>query len=148
MQIILLRDVKNLGKKGELKNVSDGYARNFLFAKKLAEVATKESVARVEAQRKKEKTVELENLEKTKKLAAELKDKLIEIKAKGKEEGKLFGSISAKDVAGEISKLGFTVSEKSIIMDAHIKEVGEYEIKISLAQGIETKIKLLVSKEA
>ncbi len=148
MQIILLQNVKNLGKKGELKNVSDGYARNFLFAKKLAEVATKEAVARVELLQKKEKMTELESLEKTKKLAFELKDKLIEIKAKGKEEGKLFGSISGKDIAKKLSEAGFAVFEKSVIMPAHIKEIGEYEIKISLAQGIETKIKLKVSKEA
>jgi large subunit ribosomal protein L9 len=148
MQIILLQDVKNLGKKGDLKNVSDGYARNFLFAKKLAGVATKEAIEQVEAQRKKEKMAEVENLEKNKKLAAELKDKLIEIKAKGKEEGKLFGSISAKDVASKLGEAGFDISEKSIMMPAHIKEVGEYEIKINLAGGVETKIKLIVSKEA
>ncbi|MFZ2188147.1 MAG: 50S ribosomal protein L9 [Candidatus Moraniibacteriota bacterium] len=147
MQIILLQDVKNLGKKGELKNVAEGYARNFLFAKKLAAAATKEAIERVEALRKKEKIAELESLEKTKKLAAELKDKIIEIKAKGKE-GKLFGSISAKAVAQELGKLGFDISEKSVIMPAHIKEIGEYEIKINLAQGIEAKIKLRVSKEA
>jgi len=148
MQIILLQNVKNLGKKGELKNVSDGYARNFLFAKKLAEVATKEAIVRVESLQKKEKIAELENLEKTKKLSAELKGKLIEIKAKGKEKGKLFGSISAKDVAKKLSEAGFDISEKAIIMPAHIKEIGEYEIKISLAQEVETKIKLKVSKEA
>lgn len=148
MQIILLENVKNLGKKGELKNVSDGYARNFLFAKKLAEVATKEAVVRVESLQKKEKMTELENSEKTKKLASELKDELIEIKAKGKEEGKLFGSISAKDIVRELGALGFEIPEKSVMLENHIKEIGEYEIKISLAQGVETKIKLKVSKEA
>jgi len=147
MQIILLQDVKNLGKKGELKNVAEGYARNFLFAKKLAATATKEAIERVETLRKKEKIAELGSLEKTKKLASELKDKLIEIKAKGKE-GKLFGSISTKDVVKELGTLGFDISEKSVIMPTHIKEIGEYEIKINLAQGIEAKIKLKVSKEA
>ncbi len=76
-----------------------------------------------------------------------MKDKLIEIKAKGKE-GKLFGSISTKDVVKELGTLGFDISEKSVIMPTHIKEIGEYEIKINLAQGIEAKIKLKVSKEA
>ncbi|MEI7425766.1 MAG: 50S ribosomal protein L9 [Candidatus Moraniibacteriota bacterium] len=147
MQIILLQEVKNLGKKGELKNVSDGYARNFLFAKKLAETATKEAIEKLSVQRKKEKIVELESLEKIKKLAAELKDKLIEIKTKSKE-GKLFGSISAKDLVKELNLAGFVIAEKSIILPAHIKEIGEYEIKINLAQGVETKIKLKVSREA
>lgn len=147
MQIILLQEVKNLGKKGELKNVSDGYARNFLFAKKLAETATKEAIEKLSVQRKKEKIVELESLEKIKKLAAELKDKLIEIKTKSKE-GKLFGSISAKDLVKELNLAGFVIAEKSIILPAHIKEIGEYEIRINLAQGVETKIKLKVSREA
>lgn len=146
MQIILLQDVKNLGKKGELKNISDGYARNFLFVKKLAEIASREAVERLNLQKKKEKTEELESLEKTKKLAMELKDKLIEIKAKGKG-GKLFGSILAKDIVKAINNFGFDISEKSIILPAHIKEVGEYEIKIILNQGTETKIKLKVSEE-
>jgi large subunit ribosomal protein L9 len=147
MQIILTQDVKNLGKKGELKNVSDGYARNFLFAKKLAEIASKEAIERLDSLRKKEKIAELENLEKIKKLAVGLKDRLVEIKAKEKE-GKLFGSISEKDVARELSKVGFDIAEKSILIPAHIKEVGEYEVKISLMQGVETKIKLKVSAEA
>ncbi len=147
MQIILLQEVKNLGKKGELKNVSDGYARNFLFAKKLAETATKEAIEKLSVQRKKEKIVELESLEKIKKLAAELKDKLIEIKTKSKE-GKLFGSIYAKDLVKELNLAGFVIAEKSIILPAHIKEIGEYEIRINLAQGVETKIKLKVSHEA
>ena len=148
MQIILLQNVKNLGKKGELKNVSDGYARNFLFAKKLAEIATKEATAKLEIQKEKERATELEELEKTKKLASELKDKQIEIKAKGKEEGKLFGSISAKEITKEINALGFNLSEKAIVLETNIKAIGEYEIKISLADGVETKIKLKVSKEA
>jgi large subunit ribosomal protein L9 len=146
MQIILLKDVKNLGKQGELKNVSDGYARNFLFAKNLAEVATKEAIERLESQKKKNKLTELENLEKTKGLASSLKDKLIEIRAKEKE-GKLFGSISGKDIAQQLSQAGFNILEKSIILPTHIKEIGEYEIKLDLAQGIETKIKLRVSRE-
>lgn len=146
MQIILLQDVKNLGKRREIKNVSDGYARNFLFAKKLAEIASKEAVERLNLQKKKEKTEELESLEKTKKLAMELKDKLIEIKARGKG-GKLFGSVLAKDIVRALSDFGFNVPEENVIMPAHIKEIGEYEIKIILDQDIETKIKLKVSEE-
>lgn len=146
MQVILLQNVKSLGKKGEVKNVSDGYARNFLFVKKLAEIASQEAMKKLEAQKKKEKSAELENLEKTKKMATELKDKLVEIKAKSKD-GKLFGSILPKDIAKAINNFGFDILEKSIILPAHIKEIGEYEIKINLGQGVETKINLQVSKE-
>ena len=146
MQIILLQDIKNLGKKGELKNVSDGYARNFLLVKKLAQPATKEALSQLEINNKKEKETELESLEITKKLATELKDKIIEIKANGKG-GKLFGSILAKDIVKALNDSGFNISEKSVILPAHIKEIGEYEIKINLDQDTETKIKLKVSEE-
>lgn len=147
MQIILLQDVENLGKKGEVKNVSDGYARNFLFAKKMAQSATKDALNQLELNNKKEKEAELESLEKTKKLAIELNDKLIEIKARSKD-GKLFGSILVKDVVKALSDIGVNVSEKAVIMPAHIKEIGEYEIRIVLDQNIETKIKLKISEEA
>ncbi len=146
MQIILLQDVKNLGKKGEVKNVSDGYVRNFLFVKKLARLATKDALNQLELNKKKEKEIELENLEKVKKLAVELKDKLIEIKAKGKD-GKLFGSILPKDILKVLNNAGVNIQEKDIAMPAHIKEIGEYEIKINLNQDIETKIKLKISEE-
>ncbi len=146
MQIILLQDIKNLGRKGESKTVSDGYARNFLLVKKLAQPATKEALSQLEINNKKEKETELESLEKTKKLATELKDKIIEIKAKSKG-GKLFGSILAKDIVKALNDSGVNISEKSVILPVHIKEIGEYEIKIVLNQGIETKIKLKVSEE-
>ena len=146
MQIILLKDVKNLGKRGELKNVSDGYARNFLFTKKLAEIATKEARIRLETQRKKEKNAELESAEKKKKIVIELRDKLIEIKAKEKE-GKLFGSISVKNIVTELAKLGFDISEKYIKIPMPLKKIGEYDIEISLTEEIKTKIKLRISKE-
>lgn len=146
MRIILLQAVKNLGEKGEIKNVSDGYARNFLFAKKLAQPATENALKQLELNKKEEEAERLKNLEKTKKIAEELKSKLIEIKARGKG-GKLFGSVLAKDIVRALSDFGFNVPEENVIMPAHIKEIGEYEIKIILDQDIETKIKLKVSEE-
>ena len=141
MQIILLEDVKNLGKKGDLKNVSDGYARNFLFAKKLAEKATKEAIEKLKLTLKKEKEEESAKLEHSRKVAETLKNKKIQIKAPGKN-GKLFGSISAKDIAQELKKENLDITEKSIILNGHIKKIGEHEARIILAPGVESKITL------
>ncbi|MFZ2226635.1 MAG: 50S ribosomal protein L9 [Candidatus Moraniibacteriota bacterium] len=145
MQVILIQDVKNLGKKGDVKNVSDGYARNFLLAKKLAQVATKEAIEKIETQRKKEQLAELANLEKLRALASALKNKTIQFKAAGKK-GKLFGSISAKDIAGELKKQNLDVAERAIVLDASIKKMGEYEVKIVLEKDIEAKIRIAVTE--
>ena len=120
MQIILLQDVKNIGKKGEVKNVSDGYARNFLLAKKLAEKATKEAIEKVEFLRAKEKKEDLAKLDTARKIAASLKGTVLQIKAAGKK-GKLFGSILAKDIACELKKENIDIAEKTIMLEAPLK---------------------------
>lgn len=146
MQIILLQDVKDLGRKGDLKNVSDGYARNFLFAKKLAEKATKEAIERLTLARKKEKSMELAKMEGFRKIVDSLKDKNIQIKAPGKN-GKLFGSITVKDIVRELKKENIEVDDKSIELEGrHIKKVGEHEVRIVLAPGVESKIKVIISE--
>lgn len=145
MQIILLQDVKNVGKKGQIKNVPDGYARNFLLAKKLATVATESAVAEVKMEEdKKNLQLALEKQE-VQKLADSLKGKKFIIKARAKD-GKLFGSIAAKEVASEIRKSGYEIPEKSIQID-HIKGLGEKRIKINLNFGIKTEIILGVEAE-
>ena len=104
MQIILLQDVKNVGKKGQIKNVPDGYARNFLLAKKLAAVATQSTISQVkteEAKRNQQFALEKQEIQKT---ASEINGKRIVIKARSKN-GKLFGSITAKEIASEIKKM-------------------------------------------
>jgi large subunit ribosomal protein L9 len=145
MQVILLEDVKNLGKRNEVKNVSEGYARNFLFSKKLAKVATKDAISSLQDKIEQEKKLELQNLAKNKELADRLRGKIFELKLKGKK-GKLFGSVTAKDIIGELKKNGYDLPEKTITLEKHIKEVGEYPIKINLQSGAETMISLKVSE--
>lgn len=145
MQIILLQDVKNVGKKGQIKNVPDGYARNFLLAKKLAAVATQTAVTQIKTE---ENTKNLQlalGKQETQKLADSLNGKKFIIKARAKS-GKLFGSITAKEIASEIKKVGYDIPEKSIQSD-HIKELGEKRIVISLNFGIKTEIILEVEEE-
>ena len=145
MEIILLQDVKNVGKKGEIKNVPDGYARNFLLAKKLAAAATPEIVAQTKlAEENRNKQLEKEKQE-TQKLAEALKGKKIIIKTRAKN-GKLFGSITAKEISSAIKEAGFVVPEKSISVD-HIKELGEKKLDINLNFGIKTSINLTIEAE-
>jgi large subunit ribosomal protein L9 len=146
MKIILLQDVKNLGKKNDVKEVSDGYARNFLFPKKLAEPATEAAVKKAEIKKTQEKSLKESENDALKSLAEKLKNIKIILKAKEKK-GKLFGSITAKEIAKEIQKENLAVPEKCIILDEAIKKIGEYEIKIVLAPEIKTVIKLEVMGE-
>ena len=145
MKVVLLSDVKNIGKRGDIKNVADGFARNFLFPKKLAEVATNDAIRKVEIEKQKQNENDKKNLEVTQELASQLDGKEITICAKAKS-GKLFGSITAKNIAKELKKEKFDIKENSIILEP-IKELGEYDLKIELEHGIEVSLKLIVKEE-
>ena len=141
MKIILLENIKALGKKGDVKEVAEGYARNFLLPKNLAEFATEESIKKVELKKEKDQASEEAKLKELKDLAEKLKKQSVVISTKEKD-GKLFGSITAKKIAKELEKEGLKVSENSIILKEAIKKTGDFEIQIKLAENLETKIKL------
>src|SRR4030042_5245015 len=136
MKIILLQDVKNLGNTGDIKEVSGGYARNFLIPGKLAESAKKEAVAK--AAIKKQEAEELKNkkTEELKNLAKELEGREIIIKVKEKG-GKLFGSVGKKEIA---ENLGDKISEDMIELKENIKETGKKEIIVNFGNNIKTKM--------
>lgn len=146
MKVVLLQDVKGHGKKGELCNVSDGYARNFLFPKKLAveannaalnELKNREEAA---AHHKKEEIAAAQNT------ANALNGKEVVIKAKAGSNGKLFGSVTSKEIAAEIkNKLGIEIDKKKMSV-ADIKNFGEYTAEIKLYQGIVAKITVKVTE--
>lgn len=144
MQIILLQDVKNVGKKGQIKNVPDGYARNFLLAKKLAAVATQSVISQVKTEETKRNQQFALEKQKTQKIASEIDGKRIVIKARSKNE-KLFGSITTKEITSEIKKIGFEIPEKAIATD-HIKELGEKKVSINFDFGIKATIILIVEE--
>jgi len=143
MKVILLQDIKGLGKAGDVKEVAEGYARNFLFGKKLAEIATNSGMKKVEVIKKKQAEKDQMDLEKTQELASQLEGKAITINAKEKD-GKLFGSVQIKDLIKELKKENIIIPESAVILDCPIKEVGEYEVKIELDHGIETSVMVLV----
>lgn len=147
MKVILKSDIKGTGKKGDLIEVSDGYARNFLFPRKLAEAATAQSVNELNAKR--EAANRHAALEKA--AALELKEKLeacqVEVKAKGGSAGRLFGSVTAKEVADAMSaQLGSEIDKKKIVMDKDIKTVGDYEVSVKLYAGVAAKVTIKVSE--
>ncbi|KAF5057558.1 50S ribosomal protein L9 [Proteiniclasticum sp. QWL-01] len=147
MKVILLQDVKNVGKKGEIVNASDGYARNFLFPKKLAQEATTGNLNTAQAKQDAERKQKQKDLEKAHALAAELKEKQIRIKVKTGEGGRLFGAITSKDLAGEIkNQLGYDIDKKKIMLDT-IKGTGLYEAEIKLYPEVTGKLKVLVEAE-
>lgn len=145
MEIILLQDVKNVGKKGEIKNVSDGYAHNFLLPKKFAKIATQSAITQTKIEAGKRNLQLALEKQVVQRLAEDLKGKKFIIKAKAKK-GKLFGSITPKEIAFEIKKAGYNLSEKSIQI-SHIKELGEKHVDIDLDFGIKTEIILGVEEE-
>lgn len=147
MKVILLSDVKGLGKKGEVVNTSDGYARNFLFPRKLASEATDSNLHVLNAKKEIERRKKLEETEAAQKVANELMNKEITVKAKAGEGGRLFGAITSKDVAEYIAKqYKVKVEKKKIVMDT-IKLVGTFNIEIKLYPEISTKMKVIIVPE-
>ena len=148
MKVILLQDVKKLGKNGDVINASDGYARNFLFPKKLAKEATDANLHILNNQKENERKQKLAEIEAAQKLASELKGKEVKIEAKSGENGKLFGAITSKDVAQEINKVyKMNIDKKKIVMDT-IKVAGGYEIEVKLYPEVSTKMKVIIVPKA
>ena len=143
MKIILLQDVKSLGKRGEVKEVAEGYARNFLFAKKLAQIATPSTIKMAEERIEKERVQKKEEEKKIFALGEKLKNKEIVILAIDRK-GKLFGSITAKQIVAELAKEDLEILEKSVMMKSNIKKVGEYEVDIELSEKLKVNIKIIV----
>lgn len=144
MKVILLEDVKKIGKKGEVINTSDGYARNFLFPRKLAKEATEANLHILNNQKENERKQKLAELEAAQKLAGELKGKEINVTSKTGDNGKLFGAITSKDVAQLIkTQYKVEVDKKKIVMDT-IKVAGEFEIEVKLYPEVSTKMKVII----
>ena len=148
MKVILLQDVKKVGKKGDVIEASDGYARNFLFPRKLAQEASDSNMHILNNKKENERKEKLAQLEAAQKLAGELKGKEITIKAKTGESGKLFGAITSKDVAELIkAQYKIEIDKKKIVMDT-IKLAGGYEIDVKLYPEVSTKMKVIIVPQA
>ena len=146
MKVILLQDVKGKGKKGELCNVSDGYARNFLFPKNLAIEADSAAMGELKSREAAAAHHKQEEIDAAKATAAKLEGKTVTLKAKAGANGRLFGSVTSKEIADQVkTELGITVDRKKMSV-ADIKNFGEYTAEIKLYVGITAKITVKVTE--
>lgn len=148
MQVILMADVQGTGKKGEMVKVSDGYAKNFLIKRGLAVQATAQAVNEMNSkQAAKDHRLQQER-EAAEKIAADIRDKTLKLTAKAGDSGKLFGSVTAKEVADALEKqLGVTVDKRKIVLEGDIKAFGTYTAEIKLHTGVTAKIFVMVGQE-
>ncbi|MFC1700583.1 50S ribosomal protein L9 [Patescibacteria group bacterium] len=144
MKVILLQNIKKIGKKRDVKSVKDGYAINYLFPNKLAVMATDDELDKLEEFKEEEIQQAEEELIGFQKIASELDGLEIEISSKVDDSGKLFGSITSNNITDKLKESGFEIEKKWVKLKDPIKELGEYEIDIELPHNLEAKIKIVV----
>jgi large subunit ribosomal protein L9 len=147
MKVILLKDIENLGKKYEIKEVSDGYARNYLIPKKLAKVANEKNLKWLEKQKEKEEKKAEEELKKVQEVASAVDGQEVVISVKVGENGQLFESINVQKIYEKLKELGFEIKKNQILLESPIKELGEFPVKIKFPHNLEAEIKVIVVEE-
>jgi large subunit ribosomal protein L9 len=147
MKVILVKNVPNLGKAGEVKQVSDGYARNYLFPNKLVKIASELTVREME-QKKNSQLKAVENrAKKFKAIAKKINNIKIIVKAKADEKKTLFGSINAVKIAEELKDRNYVIDSKYIKLEQPIKSLGYYDVLIDFSAGVTAKVGLTVTRE-
>ena len=148
MKVILLQDVKSQGKKGDIINVSDGYARNFLLTKGLGVEATQKNLNDVKLKKANEERIAAEELANAKKVSEELKSVEVTVRIKAGADGKTFGSVSSKEIAEAVKeKSGLELDKKKIVLKDPIKALGNYKIQVKLHPEVIGEFTLTVDKE-
>ncbi len=146
MQIVLLEDVKTLGKKGQVVKVNDGYARNFILPKHLGEEATPANLAKLAAQKKKEEKVAADNLAAAQALALDLAGKTVKITVKAGEGGRIFGSVTGKEIADAVSEqFGLELDKKKIVLAEPLKALGAHEITVKLHKDVAAQLQVVLT---
>lgn len=147
MKVILLEDVKSLGKKGEIAEVSDGYAKNFLFTKKLAVEANSKNMNDLKLKKANDEKVAAQNLQNAKELAEKIASKTIVVKLRAGEGGKTFGSVSNKEIAEEAkAQHDLDIDKKKIVINDPIKNIGTYEVAVKLHPQVTGTLKVKVEE--
>jgi large subunit ribosomal protein L9 len=147
MKVIFLQDVKGKGKKGEVKNVSEGYARNFLFPKNLASEATPGAMATLKGQQKSEEKKQQEQLEEAEALKNKLAEMTITIKTKTGEGGRVFGSVTSKQIADGLKEQGIKIDKRKIELNDPIKTLGYTDVPVKLHAQVTGTVKVHVTEE-
>ncbi len=148
MKVILLSDVKSVGKKGDLVEVSDGYGQNFLIPRKLASPATEGAVKKRRKEMADQSSKKARELEAAKELAASLEAKPLVLTVKVGNNGKLFGSVTSSDVAGAVkSQFGVKLDKKKLDMPKSIRELGQHKVKARVYKGVQASLTLELKAE-
>lgn len=147
MKVILQQDVKGQGKKGQMIEASDGYARNFLLPRKLAVPATAENVNTMKMQEKAKKAQEATEKAEAEATAAKLKELTVKVVAKGGNGGRLFGAVTSKEIADALqAQHGIAIPKTKIVQDEPIKAFGGYELKVKLGYEVTGTLKVVVAE--
>ena len=146
MKVILMQDVKSLGKRGDIKEVADGYARNFLFPKKLAQQASAGNLNSLKHEQNLQEERDAKALAKSREFAAQLQEKQLTVASKCGEGGRLFGSVTSADIAQALAEQGITVDKRKIELSEPIKTLGQYEANLKLHAEVHCKIAFEVVK--
>ena len=147
MKVLLLADVKSLGKKDDIVNVSDGYARNMLFPKKLAVAATPKNMKDVELKKKNEARIEAEKLKEAQAFADDLSQKSVTVGIKIGTGGRAFGSVSTKEIAEAAKEqLGVELDRKKMILEAPLRELGESTVQVRVHPKVTANLKVIVKE--
>lgn len=143
MKVILLDNIKGVGKKDEIINASDGYARNFLFPKKLAVEANNENLNKLKTKKQSEQYKKDVDKANAQEIAKKLDGITLSIKVKAGENGKIFGGVTAKEIAEELNKqYKIDIDKKKIVLNENIKNIGSFDINIKLYEGVLGKLKV------
>lgn len=146
MKVIFIKDVKGQGKEGEIKEVKDGYAQNFLIKNKYAVQLTKRSKEVLDISNKNKEIKEQEEIDRCNKIKEELKNKVITFKVKTGKNDMVFGTISTKQISTELEKLGYKIDKKNIEIDEQINSLGFHNVKINLHKKVSGVIKVELIK--
>ncbi len=147
MKVILFQDIENLGKKGDVKDVANGYARNFLLPKNLVKLATKTALAELEKQKELDAQKAEEELNLVQGIVSEIDGQEIEIPVKVKEGEEIFGSITPFKISQALKKKGFDIKKTQINCKEPIKKLGEHPVVINFDHGLEAEIKVIITEE-
>ncbi|MCP6718068.1 MAG: 50S ribosomal protein L9 [Patescibacteria group bacterium] len=147
MRVILLKDIEDLGKKNEIKEVKDGYARNFLLPKGFAKIADKRSMEQLESQKELESQKAEEELKKTQALIEAIEGRAFVINVKTGDEGQLFESVSVGKLYEALKEQGFEVKKTQIEMVQPIKELGEFPVKLKFDHNLEAEVTIIIEEE-
>ncbi len=145
MEIVLLEDVKSLGKKGDLVKVNDGYGRNYILPKKLGVEATPKNLNDLKLKKANEERVAAQQLSEAKDIASKIEESTVTVSIRAGEGGRAFGSVSTKEIAKAVSdQLGIEIDKKKMVLTEPIKNLGEYEVPVKLHKDVNVKLKVKV----